>query len=67
MPNSQNRSNNNNNSDKGQPKDRPQEASAPKSNPERSDVKHGDHPKEHRGDTSRSSSQGRKEASGGEE
>ncbi|HYC29579.1 MAG TPA: hypothetical protein VEB42_12190, partial [Chitinophagaceae bacterium] len=65
MPNSQNRSTNNNDSGKGQPKDHTSKASAQKSNPERSDRKHGDHPKEHRGDTGRSSNQGRKEASGG--
>ena len=65
MPNSQNRNNGNNNSGKGQPKDRPTQASAPQPNPERSDIKQGDHPKDHRGDTSRSSNQGRKEASGG--
>lgn len=62
MPNSQNRSNNNSNSGKGQPKDRTTKASAPKPNPERSDLKQGS---PDRGDTSRSSNQGRKRASGG--
>jgi hypothetical protein len=65
MPNSQNRSNSNNDAGKGQPKDRVSKASASNNNPERSDRKQGDHPKSHRGDTGRSSSQGRKEASGG--
>jgi hypothetical protein len=67
MPNSQNRSNNNSNAGKGQPKDRPSnDQSSEKPNPERSDIKHDtDKPKGQHGDTSRSSNQGRKEASGG--
>lgn len=66
MPNSANRNSGNANSGKGQPKDRSTtEASAPKPNPERSDVKNGRHEKDHQGDTSRSSNQGRKSASGG--
>lgn len=67
MPNSQNRnSGGNENSGKGQPKDRSTtKASAPKPNPERSDLKNGEHDRDHKGDTSRSSNQGRKSASGG--
>jgi hypothetical protein len=67
MPNSANRSNSGGNSNKGQPKHEPSRSSSQKPNPERSDVKHGsgDHPKTQRGDTGRSSNEGRKEASGG--
>ncbi len=65
MPNSANRNNGGNNGTKGQPKHVTQKASTPKPNPERSDLKNGDRPKDHPGVTSRSSSQGRKEASGG--
>ncbi len=67
MPNSANRNSGGNNSSKGHPDDPTSKASAPKPNPERSDLKHGsgDHSKDHEGDTSRSSNQGRKEASGG--
>lgn len=66
MPNSQNRnSGGNDNAGQGQSKDRATKASAPKPNPERSDLKHGEHDKDHQGDTSRSSNQGRKAASGG--
>ena len=68
MPNSANRSKNNNNSSKGHAEDINNQSDAAKSkpNPERSDLKHGDHPHgDHHGDTSRSSNQGRKEASGG--
>jgi hypothetical protein len=65
MPNSQNRGKSSNNSGQGHPDDPAQKASAPKPNPERSDKKHGGHDRDHRGDTSRSSNQGRKEASGG--
>lgn len=66
MPNSANRNAGGNNASQGQPKHDVDNASSPKPNPERSDLKHGDHGKDHQGDTSRSSSQGRKEASGGE-
>lgn len=68
MPNSANKSNSSNkNAGQGHPDDPNQPASAPKPNPERSDIKHGtDEPRSHEGDTSRSSNQGRKEASGGE-
>lgn len=65
MPNSANRSNGANHSGKGQPKDRIGKASAPKANPERSDKKQGEHTKDRRGDTGRTSSEGRKSASGG--
>lgn len=66
MPNNGNRSNSNNNdAGKGAPKERVSKDTSEKRNPERSDLKHGDHPKDHKGDTSRSSSQGRKAASGG--
>ena len=66
MPNSANRNNGGgSNSNQGQPKHDPSRGSSEKPNPERSDLKQGDHPKHHQGDTSRSSNQGRKEASGG--
>ncbi len=66
MPNSANRNPGGNNASKGHPDDPATQAAAPKPNPERSDIKHGtDEPKTHDGDTSRSSNQGRKEASGG--
>ena len=67
MPNSANRNNGGgSNSNQGQPKHDPARGSSEKPNPERSDIKHGtDEPKSHHGDTSRSSNQGRKEASGG--
>lgn len=65
MSNNQNRGKSNNNSGQGHADDPTTKAAAPKPNPERSDRKHGDHPKDHKGDTGRSSSQGRKEASGG--
>jgi hypothetical protein len=65
MPNSANRNNNNSSSGKGHAEDMNSDSS-PKPNPERSDLKHGtDQPKNHKGDTGRSSNQGRKEASGG--
>jgi hypothetical protein len=63
MPNSQNRSKNNSNSGKGHAKDITSKASASKSNPERSDKKHGR--EENDGNTNRTSNQGRKSASGG--
>lgn len=67
MPNEANRSNGNSNSGQGAKHDPTTKTSSPKENPERSDIKHGsgDHPKTSEGDTSRSSNQGRKEASGG--
>ena len=65
MPNSQNRGKSSKNAGQGHPDDPAQKASAPKPNPERSDKKHCSPDKDHRGDTSRSSNQGRKEASGG--
>lgn len=66
MPNSANRNNNKKGSGKGHAEDMNAKGPEQKPNPERSDVKHGtDEPKSHRGDTSRSSNQGRKEASGG--
>lgn len=69
MPNEANESKHSKSTNhQGQPKDRPESNSdAPKPNPERSDVKYGSHNEQdgHPGDTSRSSSQGRKEASGG--
>jgi hypothetical protein len=67
MPNSANRSKTSNkNAGKGGPEHRTSRNHSEESNPERSDVKHEDHPKSHKGDTSRSSSQGRKAASGGD-
>lgn len=66
MPNSQNRNAGSNKGSVGQPAEVSNKAKAPKPNPERSDIKHDtDKPKSHRGDTGRSSNQGRKEASGG--
>ncbi len=65
MPNSANRNSGGNNSSKGQPKHETSRDASEKPNPERSDLKQGDHPKDHKADTSRSSNQGRKEASGG--
>jgi hypothetical protein len=66
MPNQANRNAGSNHSSQGHPDDPNNSSSAPKPNPERSDIKHGtDEPKTHDGDTSRSSNQGRKEASGG--
>lgn len=67
MPNSANRSNSggSNNSGKGAPKHRTSRDNSEKSNPERSDVKHSAQPKGTKGDTGRTSSQGRKSASGG--
>jgi|GEM_PF-4336500 len=67
MPNSANRNNNKSSSGKGHPEEVNTGSSSEKPNPERSDLKHGsgDHPKNQEGDTSRSSNQGRKEASGG--
>ena len=66
MPNSQNRNSGGSNreSGKGQPKDRTQNAAAPKPNPERSDLKQNDGGNR-QGSTDRTSNQGRKRASGG--
>ncbi|HUC80848.1 MAG TPA: hypothetical protein VMR70_08025 [Flavisolibacter sp.] len=67
MPNSANRNNNKSNSGKGHAEEANSGSSAPKPNPERSDVKHNtDQAFNRSGDTSRTSNQGRKEASGGE-
>jgi hypothetical protein len=63
MPNSQNRSNDNSNAGKGHAKDIESKTSSSKSNPERSDKKHGR--QENDGNTNRTSNQGRKSASGG--
>jgi hypothetical protein len=65
MPNSANRNAGSNNNSKGPPKHDAGHDSSSKPNPERSDLKNGDHAKDHKVDTSRSSNQGRKEASGG--
>ena len=66
MPNQGNRSNGNSSRGKGQTGDpMTRKTSSQTPNPERSDKKHGDHDQDRRGDTSRSSSQGRKSASGG--
>ena len=66
MPNSGNRNNGNNkNSGEGSPRHRTSRTSPQKNNPEQSDIKHESHPKQHKGDTSRSSDMGRKAASGG--
>ncbi|HEU4470399.1 MAG TPA: hypothetical protein VFR58_04890 [Flavisolibacter sp.] len=66
MPNSQNRSKNNSNAGKGHSKDISSKASAPKANPERSDLKRGGgEDRGTKGDTGRTSNQGRKRASGG--
>jgi hypothetical protein len=66
MPNSQNQGKPNKNAGQGMTHDNTQKASSSQTNPERSDLKHGEHEKHHRGDTGRSSNQGRKLASGGE-
>ena len=67
MPNSANRSNGGgSNSNQGQPKHRTSRSSSEKSNPERSDLKRGDNPKQRGENTGRTSNQGRKSASGGE-
>ena len=66
MPNSANRKAGDNKAGTGHKEDVNNKDNKPKPNPERSDLKHDtDKPKTHRGDTSRSSNQGRKEASGG--
>ena len=66
MPNTANRNNSGNkNAGEGSPNHRTSGTSSQQNNPERSDIKNGDHPKHHKGDTSRSSDQGRKSASGG--
>ncbi len=66
MPNSANKSNGKQHSGQGQPKeDQTEKTSSQKENPERSDLKHGGHDKDHKGDSGRSSNQGRKSASGG--
>ena len=65
MPNSANRKAGNNKGGTGHKEDVSKSSGPSKPNTERSDLKHGDHDKHHRGDTSRSSNQGRKEASGG--
>ena len=62
MPNSQNRNAGGNKNSVGQPKDRATKVSAPKANPERSDLKQNE---ERSGSTDRTSNQGRKSASGG--
>jgi hypothetical protein len=66
MPNSANRSHNKTNAGQGQPKSIASDKATSKNNKERSDRKQGGSPKERPGDTGRSSSQGRKTASGGE-
>ena len=66
MPNSANRNNNKSNSGKGHAEEANTQPASQKPNPERSDLKQDtDTTRQHRGDTSRSSNQGRKEASGG--
>lgn len=65
MPNSANRNSGGNNGSKGHPKHEPSRGSSQKPNPERSDVKHGNEEKSGKGSTGRTSSQGRKSASGG--
>jgi hypothetical protein len=68
MPNSANSNNKKSKTShgKGHAEEIDSNASAQKPNAERSDIKHGtDEPQSHHGDTSRSSNQGRKEASGG--
>lgn len=65
MPNKANRSNGSSNSGKGQTGDAMKQTSAPKPNPERSDIKHDNDSSGQKGDTSRTSNQGRKAASGG--
>ena len=65
MPNSANRKAGNNKSGTGHKEDVNHKSNTPKPNPERSDKKHGSSDKDHRGDTRRSSNQGRKTASGG--
>lgn len=66
MPNSANRKAGDNKGGTGHKEDVNKSSGPSKPNTERSDVKHNtDNAKHHRGDTSRSSNQGRKEASGG--
>jgi len=65
MPNSANRSNGGSNAGQGAPKRASSKTSSQKSNPERSDLKRGGSTKDRRGDTGRTSNQGRKSASGG--
>ena len=67
MPNQGNRSNGSkSNSGRGQTGDPlKKKAASQKENAERSDKKHGDHAKDRKGDTGRTSSEGRKSASGG--
>lgn len=66
MPNSGNRNNGGNkNSGEGSPRHRTSRTSSQENNTERSDIKHENPPKQHKGDTSRSSDRGRKAASGG--
>jgi hypothetical protein len=64
MPNQGNRSNGNSHSGKGQTGDAIKKSSEPKPNPERSDVKHKTSENADN-NTSRTSNQGRKSASGG--
>ncbi len=67
MPNSANKSNGGkSNAGQGAPRRQVSNDSGSKPNPERSDLKHGGHEKNHKGDTGRSSNQGRKSSSGGE-
>lgn len=64
MPNSANRKAGNNKAGTGH-KEEVAKTPQQKPNPQRSDKQHGSHERNHRGDTGRSSSGGRKEASGG--
>ncbi|MDQ3278622.1 MAG: hypothetical protein M3Q06_09860 [Bacteroidota bacterium] len=63
MPNKGNRSNGSSHSGKGQTGDAMKKTSAPKPNPERSDIKQ--NRDDNDGNTGRTSNQGRKRASGG--
>jgi hypothetical protein len=65
MPNSANKSNGGSNAGKGAPKHATSKSTSSKPNPERSDAKRGGQSKDRSGDTGRTSSQGRKRASGG--
>lgn len=65
MPNSANRKAGDNKAGTGHKEDVNKKSDSPKPNPERSDKKQGSPERGQRDDTSRTSSQGRKEASGG--
>lgn len=66
MPNSANKNNGGkSNAGQGAPRHQVSNDRGSKPNPERSDLKQGGRDQNHKGDTSRTSSQGRKSSSGG--